>query len=338
MVHVVERPHGSAIFVKASYAIESLAISEVDDIEVLTTELNNVIVTSVYKPPAVEFKFPQCILQVHGKLQIIIGDFNSHSTQWGYKETNKDGDAVEQWIDNYQLSHIHDTKLPPSFHSARWRSGYNPDLAIATSDIANLCQKIVTDPIPSTQHRPIGLQVHAAVRPTSVPFKRRFNFQKAKWEDFAYELESKIEQISPVPDTYHLFVELVKKTARRHIPRGCRVQYIPGLSEESSKLYDYVAKFEEAPFATTTTEMGAKLMESIAEARRKTWQTLIETTDMTKHSNKACRTIRKLLGNPRAPPQQPKVTVNHVANQLLPNGKSGKAKDKTNLTVECTAF
>ena len=144
MVPAVERPHkmyGSAIFVKASYAIESSAVSEVDDIEVLTVELNSVIVTSVYKPPAVDFKFPQCIPfpQVPGKPQIIIGDFNSHSTRWGYKENNKDGEAVEQWMDNYQLSLIHDTKLPPSFHSVRWRSGYNPDLAISTSDIANIC-------------------------------------------------------------------------------------------------------------------------------------------------------------------------------------------------------
>ena len=99
----------------------------------------------------------------------------------------------------------------------------------------------MTDPIPSTQHRPIGIQVHAAVRPTSVPLKRRFNYQKAKWEDFSNELESKIEQITSVADKYHIFVELVLKTARRHIPRGCRVQYTPSLSEESSKLYDEYA-------------------------------------------------------------------------------------------------
>ena len=78
--------------------------------------------------------------------------------------------------------------------------------------------------------------------------------------------------------------------------------------------------------------MGEKLimlMESIAEERRKTWQTLIETTDRTKNSKKAWRTIRKLRGYPRAPPQQPNVTANQVANQLLLNmlnGKSGKTK------------
>ena len=54
----------------------------------------------VYKPPPVHFMSPQPASQVHSKPQIIIGDFNSHSTQWGYSEINKDGEAVED-VDGY---------------------------------------------------------------------------------------------------------------------------------------------------------------------------------------------------------------------------------------------
>ena len=60
-------------------------------------------------------------------------------------------------MDANQLSLTHHAKLPPSFHSARWRH-YNPDLAVVTSDIAGQCKKIVMDPIPQTQYRPIGIQ------------------------------------------------------------------------------------------------------------------------------------------------------------------------------------
>ena len=84
MVLATERPHlqyGSAIFVKASSVIEATSVSDDDNIEVLTVELSSVVVTSVYKPPAVNFKFPYSVPQVHNKPQIIIGDFNSHSTQ-----------------------------------------------------------------------------------------------------------------------------------------------------------------------------------------------------------------------------------------------------------------
>ena len=332
MVLATERPHqqyGSAIFVKENSVIEVTSVSEDDNIEVLTVELSSVVVTSVYKPPAVNFKFLYSVPQVHNKPQIIIGDFNSHSTQWGYKETNKDGEAVEEWMDTNQLSLIHDTKLPSSFNSARWRRGYNPDLATVTSNIAGLCQKIVMDPIPSSQHWPIVIQVNAAIKPISVPFKRRFNYKKADWKGFTDELEQKMKQIAPISYNYNRFAELVKKTARRHIPRGCRVEYVPGLSKESSDLYEeYVTMFEEDLFSDETTEAGQKVMESISQERRKTWNALIESTDMSKNSKKAWATIRKLHGDPKASPVQPKVTANQVANQLLLNGKSGKIKNK----------
>ena len=235
-------------------------------------------------------------------------------------------------MDGHQPSLIHDPKLPSSFHSARWRRGYDPDLAIVTSNIAGLCQKIVMDPIPSSQHRPIGIQVNAAVRPISVPFKRRFNYKKADWKGFTNELEQKVSQIAPTSCNYDCFAELVKKTARSHIPRGCRVEYIPGLSKESSELYkEYVTMFDENPFSDETKEVGEKVMVSISQERRKTWHDLIESTDMSKNSKKAWSTIRKLRGDPKAPPQQPKVTANQVANQLLLNGKSGKVKHKIKL-------
>ncbi|KAJ4928334.1 hypothetical protein JOQ06_016126, partial [Pogonophryne albipinna] len=139
----------------------------------------------------------QPIPKIHGKPQIVIGDFNSHSTQWGYPEMNNDGEAVEDWMDTNQLSLIHDPKLPHSFFSARWKRGYNPDLSMVTSNIAGLCKKTVLDPIPSSQHRPIGILINAAVVPTIVPYKRRFNYRKADWKGFTNELEEKITNIIP---------------------------------------------------------------------------------------------------------------------------------------------
>ena len=61
LVLVTERPHcqyGSVIFVKASSVIKDSSISEDDSIEVLSFELSSIVVTSVYKPPAIDFKFP----------------------------------------------------------------------------------------------------------------------------------------------------------------------------------------------------------------------------------------------------------------------------------------
>ena len=138
--------------------------------------------------------------------------------------------------------------------------------------------------------------------------------------------------IAPASSNYDSFADLVKKTARKHIPRGCRVECLSRLTKESSELYEeYVTMSEEDPFSDATTEVGKKVMESISVERRKTWHALLDSADMSKSSKKPWSTIRKLRGDPKDPPQQPKVTANQVANQLLLSGKSGKVRNKTKL-------
>ena len=55
-----------------------------------------VIIHSVYKPPNEKFVLPAL---GHGNLpHIVIGDFNSHSTTWGYTNTDDNGEAVGRFV------------------------------------------------------------------------------------------------------------------------------------------------------------------------------------------------------------------------------------------------
>ena len=40
--------------------------------------------------------WPQA-LDLTDKPHLVVGDFNSHNTLWGYSQTDNDGDAVEIW-------------------------------------------------------------------------------------------------------------------------------------------------------------------------------------------------------------------------------------------------
>jgi len=102
-------------------------MTEVDDIEVITIDLGKCTVPSVYEPPNSPFKFHKPTNFAAQNAKIILGDFNCHSTSWGYNETNHDGHALEAWTVFEGLSLIHDHKLPPSFNSGRWKRGYNPE-------------------------------------------------------------------------------------------------------------------------------------------------------------------------------------------------------------------
>ena len=151
-------------------------------IEVLSIELMWISVSSVYKPPIETFSLPNAVTD--GCVNVVIGDFNSHSVTWGYGKTNEDGEIVENWADANQMSLIPDAKLPYSSNSCRGKRGYNPDLMFVSNNIANQCEKVVLDPIPHSQHRPIGLKVNAVITPRTVPFRRRFNLKKAHWGKF----------------------------------------------------------------------------------------------------------------------------------------------------------
>ena len=164
----IERPHdkyGRAIFVKNDVTIDKTSMTESDNIEILTVNLGKLAVTSVYKPPGSTSAFEEPETFSYEHVNVIIGDFNSHSTSWGYQASNEDGDLLEEWAEVHHLDLIHDAKLPPSFNCCRWRRGYNPDLAFTSDRITCQCKKQVLEPIPHSQHRPINIAISAAVVP-----------------------------------------------------------------------------------------------------------------------------------------------------------------------------
>ena len=84
--------------------------------------------------------------------------------------------------------------------------------------------------------------VHPVIVPQPTPFRRRFNPRKAKWDDFSMDFDEAIEEVEPIPENYDRCIDLVRVVCRRHIPRGCRTNYIPGLTEESQSLYETYKK------------------------------------------------------------------------------------------------
>ena len=160
---------------------------------------------------------------------------NSHSALLGYTTTNRDGESVEQWVDSKQPV-THNAKLPKSFNSAIWKKGYNPDLILVSSNISYMCEKSALDPIPRTQHRPLCVTVNPIIVPQSTTSRRRFNLKKANWDRFSSEFDTAIEEVNSIPENYGRFIERIRVVSRRHIPRGCGSNYIPGLTE-SNTLY-----------------------------------------------------------------------------------------------------
>ena len=87
--------HRSAIYARDKSTILASQDFSEQGMEILRVETSQMTITSVYKPPPTPFSWPQ-ITDSNNKPSIIIGDFNSHNTMWGYHSNNKDGEDVEE--------------------------------------------------------------------------------------------------------------------------------------------------------------------------------------------------------------------------------------------------
>lgn len=131
---------------------------------------------------------------------------------------------------------------------------------------------------------------------------------------------------------------MVKKISRKYIPRSCCTEYIPGMKKNFTyKLYKYEESFKNQPFEPETNALEEKLMENIANERKKEWQKTLEGIDMKQNSSKAWGLIRKLNGEKRSEHQYTNITAAEVAQQILLNGKIKRLKGKQNNKItRCT--
>ena len=65
---------------------------------ITAVEVSGITVVNIYKPPGVELPHPA----------VYNGDFNSHSTEWGYRVSDKAGDQLSQWANDNTLHLLYD--------------------------------------------------------------------------------------------------------------------------------------------------------------------------------------------------------------------------------------
>ena len=148
---------------------------------------------------------------------------------------------------------------------------------------------MVLEPIPKSQHRPIGIIATSAVSTVSIPKRRRFNLKKANRKGFSNELEYRLQHVQATPDNCDQFTEIVRTTTRHNILRSCYRNYIPGLTTSTPQMYStYKRLYENDPFDNKTIAAGDEVINAISEMRQFSWQAEIEEDlDMARNSHKA---------------------------------------------------
>ena len=146
--------------------------------------------------------------------------------------------------------------------------------------------------------------------------------KKADWEGFSVDLDSNIEEVDAILENGERFVEMLRMASRKHIPRGCGSNYIPGLTDKSKSLYEaYNKHYSMDLFVETTIDTRNTLIGKMKDEKKKSWEEVFTSTDLTHNSRRAWQTIRKLSNDPTTPNPPCLVNANQVAHQLLINGQ-----------------
>ena len=173
-VHILEKQRkvagGILVGIKSSLTGQFSIIKEmgntVDKSEVTKTNVwkngNSFKIFSVYNPPN---NTPDTnFIPLIASKTILVGDFNAHSKQWGYKNQNPAGTAIQYVLNT--------TNLELKYKS----SDTNPDLLMVSSDInSNTKRKILDDP--GSGHRIMIAKILIQNRKTKI-IKR---FVKSSW-------------------------------------------------------------------------------------------------------------------------------------------------------------
>jgi hypothetical protein len=298
------------------------SVSDKDNIHNVTIRLGENIISNIYKPPTCSW--PSGTLSTNPHPAIYVGDFNSHHTQWKYATNNEDGERLVNWAEDHNIHLVFDAKERGSFRSAAWKRDYNPDLCfVSTTDNKPVaCNRRILTDFPHSQHRPAIIEVGIRIPLISSFPRPRWNFQKANWPAFSGDLDKCLGWIPPRACNYSRFAGAIISTAKKHIPRGYRREYVPGWNERSEALYKEFKQSGER-------EIADDLVTSLDTARRQKWVETMESLDFKTSSRKAWSLLRKLNGGGKIGDSNPPISPNKVASHMAQTSKAPGDKTQT---------
>ena len=123
------------------------------EIEWLCVDVDDYKNVNIYKPPPTRLQVSN--FQVFFHPCLYAGDFNCPHVDWGYNKSSVDGKCLLAWANSNSPALLHNPKDKSSFHSGRWNTDTNPDLAFTSvGPDSRLPHRRVLKKFPRSQHRP----------------------------------------------------------------------------------------------------------------------------------------------------------------------------------------
>ena len=244
-----------------------------------------------------------------------LGDFNCHHPLWDSRGTSDPREEeVFDWVISSDLLPLNDPDTPTLLHRSSG-SRSSPDISFGPSTLAFSCswevlQDLGSDHLPILLSIPLSPVFHPNERPPS------FNFQKARWDDFASYFDSHC----PTAEEYSslslssaaaLFTSLAMNAAKSSIPFG-RIKR-PPKAWWSAEVEQAVGERRKA-FATahrSDEDRQAYISASrrassvIAKAKAEAWQTTCTSLSPKSNPKSVHSLLRSIAGSPSSSSSSP---------------------------------
>ncbi|XP_055877154.1 uncharacterized protein LOC129924690 [Biomphalaria glabrata] len=197
-------------------------------------------VTNLYNPPKHEISLEYDCTNINTH-NVIAGDFNAKSQQWGYDSTDLSGHKIHELLNNSNLFCLQNKHTPPTLYHTGNGSQSRPDLTLITANLESHTQFQVLDDIGS-DHRPIlvtiALSEASGVTPKA---PRRWSYTKANWPAYEAAVDTALMNLAvedrDVDIIYGEITAAMLGEAKRFVPRtypGVRQKRV--WSQELNKL------------------------------------------------------------------------------------------------------
>ena len=140
--------------------------------------------------------------------------------------TEQMGECLIGWANTNNLTPVYNLKDAASFHSGRWNTSMNLDLAFVSIDSdSRLPDRHVLEKFPKFQHRPLLITPPRFARPVPSKPVKQWNFRKAKWSHYI-SLTNKLARTLPPFDSldmdqaYQCSCNAISTAAKKCIPCG----------------------------------------------------------------------------------------------------------------------
>lgn len=211
---------GVAILVSQEYPSEEKNISS--DLEVVAVSIilphNKITICNLYLPNQKNFSLTDIVNIIHQLHQpfILVGDFNSHSQNWGSYKTDTKGKIIEELLtdDNLVLLNTgQPTRINPS--NGQFSA---IDLSISNTSLAHKLDWTFLPDLYSSDHIPILISLTSPLIKNDLYYPPRWKIKEANWNLFNTLLESISSTLEPpskekIDDNVKLFSKPITNTA-----------------------------------------------------------------------------------------------------------------------------